>query len=72
MDHRVRGFEELLRGLAIGLDHGGPGFPLDRVSDGVQVEAVVGGRMEHVDGIDGSLTRLFIPEHKVNPMVQGL
>ena len=72
MDHRVGRFEQLLRRLAVGLDHGGPSFALDRVSDGVQVEAVVSGRVEHVDGIDGGLTSLLEPEHQVDPVVQRL
>ncbi len=61
--------EELLRRLPVGLDHGRASFTLDRVGDGGKVEAVVGGRVEDVDGVDSSLAGLFVPEDQIDPMV---
>ena len=59
----------MLRRLAVRFDHGRSCLPLHRVADGVEIEAVVGGRVEDVDGFDGGRTRLFVTKYQVDPMV---
>jgi len=49
----MRRLEELLRRLTVSFDHGCSSLSLHRVTDGVEVEAVVGGRMKDVDGLNG-------------------
>ena len=66
----MRRFEQLFRSLAVRLDHCCSGLALNRVGDGGEVEAVVGGRMEDVNGFNRSGTRLLIPEYQVDPVVQ--
>ena len=70
MDHWMGGFKKLFGRLTVSLDHGGAGFALNRISDGVQVEAVVSCRMKYVDRFDGGWPALFEAEHEIDPVIQ--
>ena len=67
----MRGLEQLLGRLSVGLDHGEQSLSLDSVAEVADVDAVVGGRMEDVDGIDGCFPALFEAEDEVDPRRQA-
>ena len=56
--------------LAVSLDHGFQGLPLEGVLDGGGVHAEVGCRVKNVDGVQGWLSGLFVAEYEVDPFVQ--